>query len=128
MIFQPDHFISKLQVFRCASYADEAAQVQRLASGTRGIATIAPMKSYDRARAKVGLAVILWPGGTGYMWFNQQKQWFQQQQWCFQMIWATAMVLSDGNTMGLWRDVDVVATEPRLLGANNHFSQVKTIG
>ncbi|CAL1133769.1 unnamed protein product [Cladocopium goreaui] len=28
-------------------------EVQRLASGTRGIATIAPMKSYDRARAKV---------------------------------------------------------------------------
>jgi hypothetical protein len=57
-----NHFVYKLVVFCCASYADDAAQVQRLASGTRGIATIAPMKSYDRARAKVGLAVILWPG------------------------------------------------------------------
>lgn len=32
----------------------KAVQVQRLANSTRGVATIAPMKSYDRARAKVG--------------------------------------------------------------------------
>lgn len=34
----------------------ESCQVQRLANSTRGVATIAPMKSYDRARAKVGKA------------------------------------------------------------------------
>lgn len=51
---------------------DDAAEVQRLASGTRGIATIAPMKSYDRARAKVGVAVmaVILPGHRFFTWFN----------------------------------------------------------
>ena len=84
MIFQPkNHFVYKLVVFCCASYAADAAQVQRLASGTRGIATIAPMKSYDRARAKVGLAVILWPGHR----FN------------------VVLTNKNGDIMGLWRYV-----------------------